>query len=162
MVLPREDPVAANTLYKDVLLNHFRHPRNRDDLDGADAVCRAINTLCGDEIEVGIFVSGDNIEQVRFRGRGCSICIASASMMTEAVAGHTDRQAKTLCADIRAGTGAGSVVARARLPRASTLRIARLGGAVGRACRAVMGWWSRGQGASDNCTANPAPVSRAL
>ena len=92
--------MAANTLYKDVLLNHFRHPRNRDDLDGADAVCRAINTLCGDEIEVGIFVSGDNIEQVRFRGRGCSICIASASMMTEAVAGHTDREAKTLCADM--------------------------------------------------------------
>ena len=77
--------MAANTLYKEVLLEHFHQPRNKGGLQGADVLRRGSNPRCGDEIEVGLFLQGDRLERVKFRGRGCSVCIASASLMTEAL-----------------------------------------------------------------------------
>jgi len=92
-----EAQVSTNKLYKSVLLDHFRHPRNKGDLEGADIVCRGSNPRCGDEIEVGLFFQGSFIDKVKFRGRGCSICIASASMMTEVVSGRSTDEARQLC-----------------------------------------------------------------
>ncbi len=98
--------MAAEGLYKEVLLEHFRHPRNKGDLAGADVVRRGSNPRCGDDIEVGVFVRGDELEAVKFRGRGCSVCIAASSMMTEAVSGRRCGQARRLCTDIQAWFGA--------------------------------------------------------
>jgi nitrogen fixation NifU-like protein len=89
--------MAAESLYKQVLLDHFHHPRNKGDLTDADAVRRGSNPRCGDEVEVGLYLKDDLLDQVRFRGRGCSVCIASASMMTEAVRGKETREARKLC-----------------------------------------------------------------
>ncbi len=86
----------AQSLYREVLLDHYHHPRNRGDLVDVDVIRRGSNPRCGDEIEVGIKLSGDVLTNVQFRGRGCSICIASASLMTEAVAGIERRRAHEL------------------------------------------------------------------
>ena len=93
--------MAAESLYKEVLLDHFHHPRNKGDLAGADVARRGSNPRCGDEIEVGIEVETGRLSRVRFRGRGCSVCIASASMMTEAVTGRDAAEAQALAEKMR-------------------------------------------------------------
>ena len=90
------------TLYKAVLLDHFHNPRNKGDLDGMNTVARGSNPRCGDEIEVGINCDDGIIETVRFRGRGCSICIASASIMTECTTGITIPAARALTGGMQA------------------------------------------------------------
>ncbi len=85
-----------NDLYKSVLLDHYRHPRNYGRLDNAEIVKRGRNPRCGDEVEVGVTFNGDKLERVAFAGRGCSICIASASMMTETVTGKSRVEADAL------------------------------------------------------------------
>jgi nitrogen fixation NifU-like protein len=98
----------VESVYKTALLDHFHRPRNKGDLDGADAVRRGSNPRCGDEVEVGVYLRGDRIDKVRFRGRGCSLCIASASMMTEAVSGKGTAQARHLCEAMQEWFGQGS------------------------------------------------------
>ena len=90
-------------LYKETLMQHYRHPHNRRDgeLDDADVVRRGANPRCGDEIEVGLYLQGDQLREVRFRGRGCSVCIASSSMMTEAVKGRDTTAAREMCDHMR-------------------------------------------------------------
>lgn len=97
-----------NSLYKEMLLDHFRHPRNKGDLIGADVVRRGDNPRCGDEIEVGLFLQGDKLDQVKFRGRGCSVCIAAASMMSEAVTGRSRKEAHHLCEEMHNWFGQGN------------------------------------------------------
>lgn len=79
----------ALRLYQGVLKDHARRPRNCGDLHDAAVIRRGSNPLCGDEVEVGLYPEGETILQVRFRARGCSICVASASLMTEALAGQS-------------------------------------------------------------------------
>ena len=88
------------SIYKTVLLDHFHNPRNRGDLDSMEVVKRGSNPRCGDDIEVGIDRSEDGTTTVRFRGRGCSICLASASMMAEATSGLTPQQSQELVQQI--------------------------------------------------------------
>ncbi len=95
-------------LYRERLLDHFRNPRNRGELDGADLIRRGSNPRCGDEVEVGLFLRGDKVESVKFRGRGCSICIASSSMMTDAVRGRSRDEVHHLCEQMQAWFGEGS------------------------------------------------------
>ena len=99
--------MTAQALYKETLLDHYRQPKNRCDgaIDGADSIARGANPRCGDEVEIGVFLQDDGIQQVRFRGRGCAICIASASMMTETVSGSTLASAAQLCDRMRAWFG---------------------------------------------------------
>jgi nitrogen fixation NifU-like protein len=99
--------MVTEGLYKEVLLDHFRHPRNKGELAGADIVSRGSNPRCGDDIEVGLFVSGDRLESVKFRGRGCSVCIASASLMTQAVSGRRRVEAQRRCEQMQAWFGQG-------------------------------------------------------
>lgn len=91
--------MSEQGLYKETLMQHYRHPHNRHDgeLDDADVVRRGANPRCGDEIEVGLYLQGDRLREVRFRGRGCSVCIASSSMMTEAVKGRDAVAARQMC-----------------------------------------------------------------
>ena len=78
-------------LYRDVILDHNRNPRNFGRLEPADAHADGHNPLCGDRLTVSVRMKGDLIEDVRFDGKGCAISTASASMMTEAVKGKSKR-----------------------------------------------------------------------
>jgi nitrogen fixation protein NifU and related proteins len=79
-------------LYRDVILDHNRHPRNFGRLDSPDRSAQGHNPLCGDELSLFVRMSGTRVEDVRFEARGCAISTASASLMTEAVKGK-DRAA---------------------------------------------------------------------
>ena len=79
--------MSTEALYKKQLLDHGRKPRNRGDLDGADLRCRGSNPRCGDEVELGLYLEEGDLSQLRFRGRGCAICMASASLLTETATG---------------------------------------------------------------------------
>jgi len=85
-----------DSVYKSVLLDHFHNPRNKGNLDTMDRIKRGSNPRCCDEIEVGIRTENEVLESVRFRGRGCSICLASASIMSECTMGLTMQQARQL------------------------------------------------------------------
>jgi nitrogen fixation NifU-like protein len=74
-------------LYRDVILDHNRHPRNFGRLEPFDAHADGHNPLCGDRLTVFVRMNGDQVEDVKFEGKGCAISTASASMMTEAVKG---------------------------------------------------------------------------
>ena len=74
-------------LYRDVILDHNRHPRNFGKLEPNDAHADGYNPLCGDQLRVYLRLSGDRIQDVHFEGKGCAISTASASLMTEAVKG---------------------------------------------------------------------------
>ena len=78
-----------DVLYRDVILDHHRHPRNFGKLAGADAHVEGYNPLCGDRVEIDIKVGADGkvVSKCNFAGEGCSICMASASMMTEEIEG---------------------------------------------------------------------------
>ena len=74
-------------LYRDVILDHNKRPRNFGRLEGADAHADGHNPLCGDRLSVFVKMNGDRVEDLSFEGKGCAISTASASLMTEAVKG---------------------------------------------------------------------------
>jgi len=78
-----------NELYRDVILDHNRRPRNFGDLEAADANAEGFNPMCGDRLTLRLKLAGDTISDIRFEGSGCAISTASASLMTEAVKGKT-------------------------------------------------------------------------
>jgi nitrogen fixation NifU-like protein len=88
-------------LYRALILDHYRHPRNKGTLSHATSKAEGYNPLCGDEIAVDLEVDGDVIKDVAFHGRGCSISQASGSMMTEAVKGCSVHEALALLADFK-------------------------------------------------------------
>ena len=79
-------------LYRDVILDHSRHPRNFGRVEAADRRAEGHNPLCGDELLLSVRLDGTRVEDIRFEGKGCAISTASASLMTEAVKGK-DRAA---------------------------------------------------------------------
>ncbi len=74
-------------LYRDVILDHNKRPRNFGALDPADARADGHNPLCGDRLSVTVRLQDERIGDIRFEGKGCAISTASASLMTEAVKG---------------------------------------------------------------------------
>jgi nitrogen fixation NifU-like protein len=74
-------------LYRDVILDHNRRPRNFGRLEGAQRHAEGHNPLCGDRLTVFVTLDGERIGDIRFEGKGCAISTASASLMTEAVKG---------------------------------------------------------------------------
>ena len=83
------DSAHQSGLYQEMILDHYRRPRNKGELPDADVRCALKNPLCGDEIEVQLSLDGDLVRDVRFIGRGCSISQASASMMTQLAKGRS-------------------------------------------------------------------------
>jgi len=79
-------------LYRDVILDHNRQPRNFGRIEGTDAQADGHNPLCGDRLTVFVRLNGEQVQDIRFEGKGCAISTASASLMTEAVKGK-DRAA---------------------------------------------------------------------
>ncbi len=88
--------MELNELYRDVILDHNRRPRNFGVLEPADASVEGFNPLCGDRLTVRLKMDGHRIEDIRFEGQGCAISTASASLMTEAVKGKTRAEALAL------------------------------------------------------------------
>ncbi len=83
-------------LYKDVIVDHNRSPRNFRTMPEANRSARGVNPLCGDKLTVFLHLDGDTITDVSFEGSGCAISVASASLMTEALKGSTETQARDL------------------------------------------------------------------
>lgn len=88
-----------STLYRQVIMDHANHPRNRRKLEHASHQLELLNPTCGDAIVVYAQVNDDRLQEVSFFGQGCSISIASASMMTLALKGKTLDQALQLVQD---------------------------------------------------------------
>jgi nitrogen fixation NifU-like protein len=88
--------MELDELYRDVILDHNRRPRNFGKLDPADATVEGFNPMCGDRLTVRLQLAGDRIADIRFEGEGCAISTASASLMTEAVKGKTRSDALAL------------------------------------------------------------------
>src|SRR6202166_640621 len=88
--------MELNDLYRDVIPNPTRRPRNFGVLEPADARVEGFNPLCGDRLTVQLKMAGDAIADIRFEGQGCAISTASASLMTEAVKGKTRTDALAL------------------------------------------------------------------
>ena len=91
MALPKR-PAEVAALYQEMILDHYRRPRNKGTLERADASVEMKNPLCGDEIELQVAFDGDSVSDLRFSGRGCSISQASASMMTQLVKGKSSEE----------------------------------------------------------------------
>jgi nitrogen fixation protein NifU and related proteins len=88
--------MELNDLYRDVILDHNRRPRNFGGLEPADASAEGFNPRCGDRLTLRLQMADDKIGEIRFEGQGCAISTASASLMTEAVKGKTPAQALQL------------------------------------------------------------------
>jgi nitrogen fixation protein NifU and related proteins len=88
--------VALDDLYREVILDHYAHPRNRGKLDPNDVAVEGTNPLCGDELAIFLRLRDGRVEDARFEGRGCSISQASTSMMTEAIKGKTLQEVRAL------------------------------------------------------------------
>ncbi len=84
-----ESSAELAALYQEMILDHYRRPRNKGKLEKPDAAAEMRNPLCGDEIDLQVSFSGDTIGDLMFSGRGCSISQASASMMTQIVKGKS-------------------------------------------------------------------------
>jgi len=97
MTIDRSTP-ALGSLYKEVILEHYRKPRNKSELEDPDVEIHMQNPVCGDEIKLQLKVSDGVIEDVRFVGQGCSISQASASMMTDRLKGRSLEDADALSA----------------------------------------------------------------
>lgn len=89
-------------LYQEVILDHNRRPRNFGPLATANRVARGHNPLCGDKLTLYVKVEDNRLTEIAFEGSGCAISKASASLMTDAVKGHTVDEAMTLFGHVHA------------------------------------------------------------
>jgi nitrogen fixation NifU-like protein len=102
--------LSLEELYKEVILDHYRTPRNKGRIDPHDVALERNNPLCGDEIELYLKFDGEDLGGISFEGKGCSISQASASMMTEKIKGLPIKDAVGLAESIKrmmAGEGEG-------------------------------------------------------
>ena len=89
-------------LYRDVILDHNRQPRNFGRLENASSGAEGHNPLCGDQLSLTVRLNGERIEDIRFEGKGCAISTASASLMTEAVKGKDRAAVRNLFEQVHA------------------------------------------------------------
>jgi nitrogen fixation protein NifU and related proteins len=86
----------SSDIYKDIILDYYRNPRNFGDLPNPDVRAKDSNPLCGDIIEIQLKIDDGRIEDVRFKGKGCAISQASASMLTETIKGKALDEVKSM------------------------------------------------------------------
>jgi len=86
----------SEQLYRENILDHSRHPRNKGVIEDPTATYQDTNPLCGDEVRMDVRIEGDAVAEIKFSGRGCAISQASASMLTEMVAGQSLEQVKAI------------------------------------------------------------------
>jgi len=86
-----------DALYREEILNHYKHPRNFGEIDDADLEYEDTNPLCGDELKIQLKIGGDGrVETVRFSGQGCAISQASASMISDEIKGLSVEELRKL------------------------------------------------------------------
>ena len=83
-------------LYREVILDHTKHPRNKGVVPDADRKAEGYNPLCGDRVTLYVKLDGDRIKEIHFEGSGCAISTASVSILTEALKGKTKNEVKVL------------------------------------------------------------------
>lgn len=91
MTIDRSTP-DLGSLYQEVILDHYKRPRNQGAVDPHDADVHMRNPTCGDEIQLQFRLEDGRIAEIRFRGEGCSISQASSSMMTDLLVGRTPEE----------------------------------------------------------------------
>lgn len=89
-------------LYQEVILEHNKNPRNFREIADADQYADGKNPLCGDALRVYVSLDGDTVTDVAFKGSGCAISKASASMMTQTVKGKTKAEAEAIFGEFKA------------------------------------------------------------
>jgi nitrogen fixation protein NifU and related proteins len=89
-------------LYRELILDHYRRPRNHGELPSAPVRVEGVNPVCGDEIHLDLSVQDGHIEEIAFWGQGCSISQSSASMLTERLKGRDLEEASRVMAKVRA------------------------------------------------------------
>jgi len=86
-------------IYREIILDHYRNPRNKGKIDNPDVVIHDSNPLCGDQIDIYLKVVEGQIKDIKFDGKGCAISQASASMLTEMVMDKPLTTAKDISKD---------------------------------------------------------------
>jgi nitrogen fixation NifU-like protein len=86
----------AENLYNETVLDHYKNPRNRGVLEGADFSYEDAGSVCGDEVRIDVRAAGGRVEAIAFSGRGCAVSQASASILTALVAGKPLDEVKRL------------------------------------------------------------------
>ena len=84
------------SLYQQLIIEHYRRPRNKGELEDASVVVHMRNPTCGDEVKLQLQIDGDRVTQVQFTGEGCSISQAAVSMMTQKLQGASIQEALDL------------------------------------------------------------------
>lgn len=90
---------GGDSIYREIILEHYKNPSNRGTLDPADFSYEDVNPLCGDEIRIDVRVADDHISEIRFSGRGCAVSQASASILTEMAEGKSLDEVKAIGKD---------------------------------------------------------------
>lgn len=110
-------------LYRDVILDHNRSPRNFGRLEPADASAIGRNPLCGDRLDLTLRMDGDRLTDLKFEGQGCAISMASASLMSEAVKGRQRGEIERLFEQVH-----GVITGRSAAAARELGKLAALGG----------------------------------
>jgi nitrogen fixation NifU-like protein len=85
-----------DSLYREVILDHYKNPRGHGVIEGADAEAEGQNPLCGDEVSIAVAFDGDRIADVKFQGRGCAISQAATSMLMDMVKGRSAQEVASM------------------------------------------------------------------
>jgi nitrogen fixation NifU-like protein len=85
-----------DSLYREVILDHYKNPRGHGVIDGPDAEAEGQNPLCGDEVSIAVSFEGDTIADVKFQGRGCAISQAATSMLMDMVKGRSAEEVASM------------------------------------------------------------------
>ena len=88
-----------DSLYREVILDHYRNPRGHGVIDDADVEAEGQNPLCGDEVSIAVSFEGDTIADVKFQGRGCAISQAATSMLMDMVKGRSAEEVASMSRD---------------------------------------------------------------
>jgi nitrogen fixation protein NifU and related proteins len=88
-----------DSLYREVILDHYKNPRGHGVIDDADAEAEGQNPLCGDEVSIAVSFEGDTIADVKFQGRGCAISQAATSMLMDMVRGRSAEEVASMSRD---------------------------------------------------------------
>ena len=148
---------AETDLYQELVLEHKRSPRNFGHLPAPTHQARGTNPSCGDDLSVELNIADGRLADIRFHGQGCAICMASASMMSEAVKGKDIAAAQTLQQHFRAVLTGEEEAEGA--PLGKLISLAGVSRYPSRIKCALLGWHALMHAIASNPAAPAAPVS---
>ena len=86
----------SSDIYKEIILDHYKNPRNRGSIENPDSKAKDSNPLCGDVVEMQLKFKNGRVSEIKFNGDGCAISQASASMLTELVMGKSTAEVRKI------------------------------------------------------------------